>query len=700
MSAKLINSVNKFYNNYEAYNSSDAIPDCKSRIDHQDFYQFSLIPAVLVTLSFAFTRHRRNMLLSLMGGRPGLVYPMDALTRSSRISYACAFGATAFLVYEIVMEQRLIIDTPTHKAAKSFAAILSVLVYGMVFFPVFACLALSSAFGFGLGALYVWMLLGVQIFKLTECQTTGEVRLLMVLQSLPNLLCLLYLSVSIPGRSLRSLSKGRFFSWYQDSKDSMDKIKECYAGLHVRKLFRKPKVKKPVVGKLAAMKAAVKRLLSRFVYRRKKGFRYPARMLSVMIVGMIVVYILAFQLFLEVPRDIEGVRDLVWTSVDESIGWEESEDDDDLTKLARTLLLLFCYFLDIVIISITVGLSLALLLCLLNILHSLSSYRATILALYRGDHSHIPPPDAGSYVNYCVNSIKYGGFQVAYIVWAFFVQFGVLSLICFALGVLIQVLSLGYKELLLAALEYIWPIVLVTIILMVVQKLLAKFVFLQKKGLHLALDNRYCYFIFTYFMFFYNIFLGLVSCLLRIVKAFVLGIAFLGRLDNSTLSRKFEFFDPGFSAYLGFMHIECAHTHPVVIVFTRLVIHMWETAKERQIGESNTCSNGDLLLNMNLDDLSVRSLREDTRRRSMKARSNWHVTYTLLHNPELRVTRKGYMQLLRQARELGVHIPISDNQANINLDSLAEQILQAKDSASNKNAEVTKQAKNRKQEKV
>lgn len=58
------------------------------------------------------------------------------------------------------------------------------------------------------------------------------------------------------------------------------------------------------------------------------------------------------------------------------------------------------------------------------------------------------------------------------------------------------------------------------------------------------------------------------------------------------------------------MHIECAHTHPVVIVFTRLVIHMWETAKERHIGESNTCSNADLVLNMNLDDLSFRSSRE------------------------------------------------------------------------------------------
>ena len=48
-------------------------------------------------------------------------------------------------------------------------------------------------------------------------------------------------------------------------------------------------------------------------------------------------------------------------------------------------------------------------------------------------------------------------------------------------------------------------------------------------------------------MFFYNIFLGMVSCLLCILKAMFLGIVFVGRLDSSTLPRRFEFIDPGMS---------------------------------------------------------------------------------------------------------------------------------------------------------
>ena len=72
-------------------------------------------------------------------------------------------------------------------------------------------------------------------------------------------------------------------------------------------------------------------------------------------------------------------------------------------------------------------------------------------------------------------------------------------------------------------------------------------------------------------------------------------------------------------------------------------------------------------------------LSEQQYRRSVAARFNWHVMYTLLHNPDIRVTRKGYVQMLRQARLLGVHIPVSDRQADINMDMLQQNIADAKE---------------------
>ena len=70
---------------------------------------------------------------------------------------------------------------------------------------------------------------------------------------------------------------------------------------------------------------------------------------------------------------------------------------------------------------------------------------------------------------------------------------------------------------------------------------------------------------------------------------------------------------------------------------------------------------------------------EQQYRKSVAARFNWHVMYTLLHNPDIRVTRKGYVQMLRQARLLGVHIPVSDRQADVNVELLRQNIADAKE---------------------
>ena len=56
---------------------------------------------------------------------------------------------------------------------------------------------------------------------------------------------------------------------------------------------------------------------------------------------------------------------------------------------------------------------------------------------------------------------------------------------------------------------------------------------------------RRLFFIVVYFLFFYNIFLGFISCLLRIIKAIVIGTIFMSRIDHSTLPLKFQDKDPG-----------------------------------------------------------------------------------------------------------------------------------------------------------
>ncbi|KAK3585644.1 hypothetical protein CHS0354_004564 [Potamilus streckersoni] len=264
------------------------------------------------------------------------------------------------------------------------------------------------------------------------------------------------------------------------------------------------------------------------------------------------------------------------------------------------------------------------------ILHMLSSYRTNIQNLYKGNTSHIPPRTSQSNPSMLVGSIKYAGFQVGYIAWGFIIQSLVYLLVSVVLAVIISFIKAGIYNWLVDRLMQAWPVLLTAFLINILQQILAKFVFLQENGNALRLNNRRLLFTFTYFLFFYNIFIGLVSCLMRIIKSMVIGAIFISRLDESVLPQRFQSLDPGFNAYVGFMHIEMAHTHPVVIVFLRLLALDVGIRKE-----SKRPSKG--------SDIELFGTVQKKSKRFMRARNNWQTMYTLLNNPSVRLYRKHHI---------------------------------------------------------
>ncbi|RUS74778.1 hypothetical protein EGW08_017476 [Elysia chlorotica] len=293
----------------------------------------------------------------------------------------------------------------------------------------------------------------------------------------------------------------------------------------------------------------------------------------------------------------------------------------------------------------------------MNILHMMASFRSNLFAMYRGDFKVIPPPSSKSAVWLCTGCIKYSGFQVGFLVWGYIVMWLILFAITFILSMMID----GYLAELVEEIKTIcqtWPGVLVAMVLLVLQGLLARFVFLQGSASFLRLDNRNSYFIFAYFMFFYNIFLGVVSCLLRILKAVVIGAVFLARLDSSTLPRRFEAWDSGLSAYTGFVHMEAAHTHPVLNVFVRLLVSLNRTKRLDGLARAL-----DVHITSNDSDINDSQDDQSCPRRNpvgVTAKFKWFLVYTLLHNPQIRLYRQGYIQSVKKARQDGLRVPISD----------------------------------------
>jgi hypothetical protein len=93
------------------------------------------------------------------------------------------------------------------------------------------------------------------------------------------------------------------------------------------------------------------------------------------------------------------------------------------------------------------------------------------------------------------------------------------------------------------------------------------------------------------------------------------GMIYMCRLDYCSMGRKLETYEAGFSAYCGFIHMECAHRHPVLLYFTSLLL------REQLYGTKVT--------------------------QWSRARRRWHLAIFLLNNPTLIYRRKRFLGRLQ-----------------------------------------------------
>ncbi|KAF7241185.1 Stimulated by retinoic acid gene 6 protein-like [Varanus komodoensis] len=108
--------------------------------------------------------------------------------------------------------------------------------------------------------------------------------------------------------------------------------------------------------------------------------------------------------------------------------------------------------------------------------------------------------------------------------------------------------------------------------------LIAARFFLQPKILEndkekpLALDNRRGFQNFNYFFFFYNVLLGLGSCLFRLLSSIVVGAWLIARIDRTIMPKGYEALDMGFRTWIGMLFLDHYHTNPTLICFCHILV--------------------------------------------------------------------------------------------------------------------------------
>ena len=140
----------------------------------------------------------------------------------------------------------------------------------------------------------------------------------------------------------------------------------------------------------------------------------------------------------------------------------------------------------------------------------------------------------------------------------------------------------------------------------------------------MALKNLRVFFVFAYFNFFFDCFLGIVSCGLRVSKASIAALVFLPRLDYCIFGRALEKVDSGFISYVSFIHMECLHTHPVLVYYCSLVNEKID--RRHQHNRSNK--------------RELRQLEMYAFQRRQRVAFRWCLLYTLIRNVQLVQMRK------------------------------------------------------------
>ena len=250
----------------------------------------------------------------------------------------------------------------------------------------------------------------------------------------------------------------------------------------------------------------------------------------------------------------------------------------------------------------------SLFLIVFQLLIMLAGIRRNLFQAFRGDATEIPRRNPSNNVGYIDGNSHFVGYFIGYVILAYIFLLFITLIIAIAFDAYITFGSVRYLE---SFLKTLIPFILLIAFKSYLNKILGRYVFLQHDSQVLFINNRRVFMLFLYFNCFLDAFLGLFAAVMRLIKSILGGLVYMCRLDYSPLGRKLETMDEGFSAYCGFIFIEMAHRHPILLCFVSHLLrdHLYPTQKQR---------------------LS-------------KAKHKWRLAVFLLNNPLLIYRRKGFL---------------------------------------------------------
>uniref|UniRef100_A0A3P9MSK7 STRA6-like n=1 Tax=Poecilia reticulata TaxID=8081 RepID=A0A3P9MSK7_POERE len=525
--------------------------------------------------------------LPFLKGRFGIVVPLDTIgSISNRWSYGFAFGAVSSSVLLLFSERYIPFTVPPW--ARAIVYLVGALEVGLVYFPFFACLSTPfRTVGAVLGILYSITWIVITVWDTATCphgKVLGKYQ--KIIFQWPCILSLVFLL----GRFIYMLVKDVRIRLQLETAVSVTSFKPL-------SWFQKR------------------------VYDWDPYFKFPNRIIGTSIVSLIGLYMMTladYSLSDVVFDQVEHWKDTLKNITDSCSQTQELRymipQMEEFIYVARKCWLATTIFASFNSVAYT--------------FHILVCYRKHLKRLWRGQKGFLPEKFHNPKSAVSVASIaRYSGWQIAFTLWGYLIVHFVYFLFALLFAYLLVLPIQNGKVLtMLSNLGLILLTIGMVVGLVILQVVLVHIFFLQDKMFPndkqkpLALNNRKAFHCFNYFFFFYNVVMGISTCIIRLLFSIVVGTWLVSRIDRTIMQRGYENLDAGYSTWIGMIFADHYHNNPVMVCFCQLLVS--STIEKHNATAYATFDNA---------------------QSGWKTRRRWALLYTLLKNPPLIMRRKQHL---------------------------------------------------------
>lgn len=602
--------------------ADEIILPCSTTIPTKEFH-ICVAPLSIIILLFLFILIK----CTRQGGKLfTILSTADLLEPSSHKELAASvFGLLFCSLCGIILDDDPLPLIDSSRQMKEYWKILALFYFPIIYFPLLACAAVRHQIGYVLGSILSWLHCGVLIWQRAECPYSPKIyKYYYLLSSIPQIVCLLMISVFYPTMLIKNFRKPMP---KEVAKTELQEYMNCQE--YVKELFRRKETKTcPKSGILSQIST----FLLSYVYLPEKGFCLPTKICISSFVGLIAVYQVALLLVLAVVPPLQKAQ----AGITEDIAYVLAGFSINLSGDRNEVVRLIKYYLWVVEVCFISALVFSCLITLSMIMKTMVQHRDNLKALYRGDLLQVFHQHHKLHVSrpVLVSWMSFTSYQTAVICLALIVQH-IILLICLLLFAYLIVVPILYGRnlILFIILHQMWPFWLLLVLVVVIKHLTAEYVFLHKSELTQSFLKRLVFYVMTYLFFIIGILAGVVMGIWRMVICALFNAVHLSRLDISLLNQKAQHFDPGYSCYSQYLKLEACQLHPVLRAFCFLLLH---TAYSSQRGTRQ--------MQMNMEE-GIQLMKKEKQLRyptSKQIRARWHLTYTLLKNPSLKVFRRPF----------------------------------------------------------